>query len=115
MMSVDQMGILFQLLIAQNKDRKIVDIFKDYCDPNTTFGSCNIEKEDYGKKGNYSYISCVGLESIDRTVVRYRISYNCESVSWFDFVTWINGDSFENEYESFLKHILKFVSFEDKV
>ena len=114
-MSVDQMGLLFQLLIAQNKDRKIVDIFEDYFDPNATFASCNIEKEEFGIKGNHSYILCMNLKSINRTVVRYRISYNFESVSSFDFITWYNGDSIENEYEPFLKHILKFVSFEDKV
>ena len=106
-MSIDQMEMLFQLLIAQNSDKKVSELFPTTKEQeNDLFSQCNIIKESWD---TYKKIEIYGTDS----TVRYRILRENEI---YDFITWNKkGEAIVNDYEQFLQYLLKFVSFEDKV
>ena len=110
MMSVEQMGLLFQLLIAQNKETMILDIFPGNFKKHESaiLGNCDVVYEKYGVN-----IHTVEIRLQWESVVRYRIN---TSYNKTDFVTWDKrGTTIFNVYEQYLQYLLKFVSFEDKV
>lgn len=109
MMTIDQMELLFCVLIAQNKDTKIRVIFPDYTtDETTTLKDCDINKETYGPIETIEIFSSYG------SVVRFRRGGGVDKEQ--SFVTWdYNVNAIFEEYEQYLSHLLKFVSFEDKV
>lgn len=109
-MSIDQMELLFQLLIAQNSNMSISAIFPGYFEEykSLIFGYCVVIREKYG-----SSINTVEIRHHKTSVVRYRIT-NDQKV--FDFITWgKTRTSNFHDYEQYLPYLLKFVSFEDKV
>ena len=122
MMSIDQMELLFQMLILQNSDRKVVEVFPSYNGKETTFGQCEIKRDVHGKRGEPLFISSMSMQSVSSRIVVFRD----RSITKFsksppqiqekqDIVTWEEGKPIENEFEPFYKHLLNFVSFEDKV
>lgn len=122
MMSIDQMELLFQMLILQNSDRKVIDVFPSYNGKETTFGQCEIKRDVHGKRGEPLFLSLLILQSVSSGIVIFRVW----SVTKFskplaqiqekqDFITWKEGKPIENEFEPFYKHLLNFVSFEDKI
>ena len=113
-MSIDQTGLLFQMLILQNSDRKVVEVFPFHFNKETTFGQCEILKEMYGVNSKHDYAETISLSG-KRTIVRFRIIFVAGNIFKRDFVTWVEGKPIENEFEPFYKHLLNFVSFEDKV
>ena len=58
-MSIDQMELLFQMLILQNSDRKVIDVFPSYNGKETTFGQCEIKRDVHGKRGEPLFIYSV--------------------------------------------------------
>lgn len=113
-MSIDQMELLFQMLILQNSDRKVIDVFPSYNGKETTFGQCEILKEMYCVNSKQYYAETISLSS-ERLIVRFRIIFVVSKLFKRDFITWEEGKPIENEFEPFYKHLLNFVSFEDKV
>ena len=108
MMTFDQMELLFSMLIAQNIDTKICTIFRDFTSDETlSLGDCTIVKNQY---------ESVEIFHNHFIVVRFRNKHNIDSKHERIFVTWNNRGKVKfEEYEQFLSHLLKFVSFEDKV
>ena len=113
-MSIDQMELFFQLLISQNSDRKVVEVFPSYYNKETTFGQCEILKETYGVNSKHDYAETISLSS-ERLIVRFRNIFVVGILFKRDFITWKEGKPIENEFVPFYKHLLNFVSFEDKV
>ena len=113
-MSIDQIELFFQLLILQNSDRKVVEVFPSYNGKETTFGQCEILKEKYCVNSKHDYAETISLSS-GRSIVRFRIIFVVSKLFKRDFITWEEGKPIENEFEPFYKHLLNFVSFEDKV
>ena len=110
MMTIDQMGLLFQLLIAQNSNMSISAIFPGYFEEykSLIFGECVIIREKYG-----SDIDTVEIRHHKTSVVRYRITKDQKVI---DFITWNKSRISDfHDYEQYLPYLLKFVSFEDKV
>ena len=110
-MTIDQMELLFQLLIAQNSNMSISAIFPGYFFENKSliFGECVVIREKYG-----SNIDTVEIRHHETSAVRYRI--NTVDNNKTDFITWDKrGTSIFNVYEQYLSYLLKYVSFEDKV
>lgn len=107
MMSIDQMELLFQLLIAQNSDKKVSELFPTSKEQeHYLFNQCKIIKESWNTDEE---IEIYGSDSM----VRYRILRKNDI---YDFITWDKkGKPTINNYEQYLHYILKFVSFEDKV
>lgn len=116
-MSIDQIELFFQLLILQNSDRKVIDVFPSYNGKETTFGQCEILKEMYGINSKHDFAEILSLLSLSsgRSIVRFRIIFVDSNIFKRDFITWKEGKPIENEFEPFYKHLLNFVSFEDKV
>ena len=110
MMTIDQMGLLFQLLIAQNSNMSISAIFPGYFEEykSLIFGECVIIREKYG-----SNIDTVEIRHHRTSVVRYRTTKDQKVI---DFITWNKSRISDfHDYEQYLSYLLKFVSFEDKV
>lgn len=110
MMTIDQMGLLFQLLIAQNSNMSISAIFPGYFEEykSLIFGECVVIREKYG-----SSINTVEIRHHKTSVVRYRTTKDQKVI---DFITRSETGTVDyHNYEQYLSYLLKFVSFEDKV
>lgn len=110
MMSIDQMELLFQLLIAQNSDKKVSELFPTSKEQeHYLFNQCKIIKETLDTFEEFEEIEIYGYDSM----IRYRI---LRKDNIYDFITWDKkGKAIVNDYEQYLSYLLKFVSFEDKV
>ena len=111
-MSIEQMELLFQLLIAQNSEKKVSELFPEdfVTDETAIFNDCTI---GYAKYGNS--LETVEIRLQRPSVLRYRYDSRSDGIN-VDFITWDNEVNPKyHDYEQYLQYLLKFVSFEDKL